>query len=589
MPHWLIASFLIPAGVFFAQTPGAQERRQGPMVDFAAVSAPGVPVIDLSAAEVEIRVDGRVRAIRTLRSVAAAPAGVRPGDPLSKSLRPYGSNSGRHMGRVFLLVVDEESFIAGREQPLRNAVEGLLVHLIPTDRVMLVLVPYGGVRLAMTAEHPRLRAAVAGIVGQRPRNETGSAMSCRTRLVLEALRDSLDPFRGASEPMNVLLFTAGLAGPRRDAPMARAPGMCELQPADFQRVTAAAGAARANVYLMHPDDLSANVSQSVEGIAGAGFTGSDNPLEGIEHLAGVTAAQRIPLVAAGNAALDRVARETASYYMAELEPDRTDTDGRSHPLSVRVNRRGVSVHARPEIAFPPVARTRATRLTAADMLLTAEGFPDLPVRAAAYTMERAGDGRLKIVAVADVLDRSSPIASAAAALIDTEGRVVARWGAPDAGESPLVGAMLAPPGSYRLRVAVVDAEGRTGAADYEFEARLTPVGPLALGSIVMGLSRDGVLIPRLEFGSEPSALASFEIAGGTAGAQVNAVLEVAHTPEGPALVTVPIALSHIGEQRFLAMGTVPLGALAAGDYVVRGVITLADGATGRVLAALRKR
>jgi hypothetical protein len=486
--------------------------------------------------------------------------------------------------------VDAESFIAGREQPLRNAVDGLLDHLIRTDRVMLVQVPYGGARLAMTTDHTRLRRAVAGIVGQRPRDETGSAMSCRTRLVLEAIRETLEPLRGSPDPLAVVLFTAGMAAPRRDAPMARGPGMCELQPMDFQRVTAAAGAARANFYLVHPDDLSTNPGRSVEGIAGTGFNGSDNPLEGIEHLAGVTAGQQVPLTASGNAALDRVARETATYYVAELEPDRTDNDGKSKSLNVRAGRRGVNVHVRPEITFPLASRRASgTRLTASEMLLMPEGFPDLPVRAAAFTMNTAPDGRLKVVVVADVLDVTTPIAQAAAALVDSADRVVARWNAPEAGESPLVGAMLAPPGIYRLRVAVVDTEGRTGAADYEFDARLTSVGPLALGSIVMGLSRDGVLTPRLEFGSEPSALASFEIGGGVAGTPLNAVLEVARTPDGPPLVAVPLAITSTGEQHFLAMGTVVIGALPAGDYVVRGIITLGDGTTGRVEATLRKR
>jgi hypothetical protein len=231
----------------------------------------------------------------------------------------------------------------------------------------------------------------------------------------------------------------------------------------------------------------------------------------------------------------------------------------------------------------------STRLTTSEMLLRAEGFPDLPVRASAYTMERSDDGRVKVAVVADVLDRSVPVDSAAAALVDERGRVVARWNAPDAGESPLLGAMLVPPGAYRLRVAVVDAQGRAGAADFEFDARLTDVGPLQLGSVVAGLSRDGALIPKLEFGDEPSALASFQISGGTDGLPLRALLEVAQSEHGPALVSVPLALSRLGAGRYLAMGTVPIGAFPAGDYVVRGVIQIENGASGRVMRTVRKR
>jgi hypothetical protein len=103
------------------------------------------------------------------------------------------------------------------------------------------------------------------------------------------------------------------------------------------------------------------------------------------------------------------------------------------------------------------------------------------------------------------------------------------------------------------------------------------------------LSRDGVLVPRLEFGGEPSALASFEISGGVAGMALKATLEVSRASDGPALVAVPLAISGLDEQRFLAMGTVPLGALPVGDYVVTGTITLEDGTSGRVRRTLRKR
>lgn len=566
----------------------AQERPSGPTVDFTVISSVGVPLTDVVATELEIKIDGRRRTVRQLRAVSVAPS--RTGSPAPVLPPPYGTNSASNTGRTVLLVIDGDSFLAGREQPLRNAVDGLLGQLIRTDRVMLVQVPYGGAKLPLTTEHARLRSAVAAFVGQRPRDETGSAMSCRTRLVLEAIGTSLEVFRGSPAPVEVVLFTAGLAAPRRDAPMARGPGMCELQPADFQRVTAAAGAARANFFIVHPDDLPGSVGARTEGIAGTGFTGSDNPLEGIEHLAGATAAQRLPLAAAGTAALDRVARETSVHYLAELEPERSDSDNRSKSLNVRLERQGVTVRARPEITFPlPSRRPAAPPLSASEMLLKAEGFPDLPVRAAAFTMEASPDGRLRIVVVADVLDVSIPIAQAAAALVDTGDRVVARWSAPEAGVSPLVGAMLVPPGNYRLRVAVVDAEGRTGAADYDFEARLIPVGPLSLGSIVMGLSREGSLTPRLEFTNEPSALASFEISGGAAGTPLSAVLEVARTPDGPPIIAVPLAITSTGGQRFLAMGTVVIGALPPGDYAVRGIIRLGDGAMGRVEATLRKR
>ena len=83
------------------------------------------------------------------------------------------------------------------------------------------------------------------------------------------------------------------------------------------------------------------------------------------------------------------------------------------------------------------------------------------------------------------------LASVGAILIAGDGRVVGRWFAKDATERPLLGAMAVPPGTYRLRVAAIDSAGRPGAAEDDVEAGLTPVGPLSLGSLMLGVSRAG--------------------------------------------------------------------------------------------------
>ena len=148
--------------------------------------------------------------------------------------------------------------------------------------------------------------------------------------------------------------------------------------------------------------------------------------------------------------------------------------------------------------------------------------------------------------------------------------------------------MNAPAGTYRLRVAAIDAAGRAGATEEEVEVDLTPVGPLSLGSLMLGVNRPTGTTLQLEFGSEPTAIASFDIYGGASGQRLAAAVEVARDADGPALVTLPLALTRADESRVVAKGAVPLGALPAGDYVVRGVIRLEDGTTGRVTRTLRK-
>lgn len=575
----------------------SSERPPGLTVDFAAVEADGTPVTDLQSSEVEVRINDRVRIVRSLRRVATAPEPARrslgeggPNAPgaVIRVPPPYGTNDSVAVGRSFVLVVDQESFGAEYDKLLRNAVEGLLAQLTPADRTMVVALPFGGVKVRLTSEPARIRLAMAGVSGQGSRNETGSELACRTRRFLESLDGFLQDQADRGTPLTLVLFTAGLAAPRRDAPMALAPGMCELLVNDFRRITVSASAVRANFYVLQPADIGMSGSAWRATIGGVGDRGSDNPLEGIEHLAGVTGGARLPLDAAGTGSLLRVARESSAHYLAELEPVSGEVFGRSRSLAVRVVRRGVTVRARPEITFAEsTPRAGTTRLAVTDLLASTEAFTDLRLRIGGFTV-RDADGRLRVGVVVEPADPAASLASVGAILIEGDGRVAARWFGRDASERPLLGAMAAPPGTYRLRVAAIDTAGRPGAAEEVVEADLTRVGPLSLGSLMLGVSRDDGTKPQLEFGSEPTAIASFDIYGGGSGLRLSATLEVARDLDGPALVALPLALARADEGRVVATGAAPVGALPPGDYVVRGIIRLEDGTTGRVVRTLRK-
>jgi hypothetical protein len=565
------------------QSQVASERPAGgPTVDFVAVQSDGTPVADLQRSDVEIRVADRIRTIKSLRRVATAPASTRVP-------APYGTNDSVAVGRRFILVVDQESFGAGREPLLRNAVEGFVTQLTQADVTMVAALPFGGVRVPFTYDTARIRRAMDGISGQGSITETGSELACRTRRFLESLDSFLMEQPMGASPSTVVLFTAGMAAPRRDAPMALAPGICELVINQFRRITAAASAARANFYVMQPIDIGMSAAAWRANIGGVGDRGSDNPLEGIEHFAGATGAARLSLDATGTASLLRVARESSAFYEAELELEREEVFGRSRAYGVRVLRRDVTVRARPEITLAdPVRRTApGTRLTVPDLLASTEAFTGLSLRAGGFTVREA-DGGLRVGVMVEPVDPAVALASAGAILIANDGRVVGRWFAKDASERPLLGAMSAPPGTYRLRVAALDTAGRPGAAEDDVEVGLTSVGPISLGALMLGVSRAEGTRLQLEFGSEPAAIASFDIYGGAPGLRMTATLEVARDSAGSPLAVLPLALKRADDSRVVATGAVPLGALAPGDYVVRGIIKLEDGTTGRVTRTLRK-
>ena len=452
---------------------------------------------------------------------------------------------------------------------------------------MVAAFPFGGVRLPFTSDRVRIRVAMERLSGQGSRNETGSDLACRTRRFLESLAGWLKEQPNAGAPLTLVLFTAGLAGPRRDAPMGLMPGMCELLVDQFKHVATAASAARANFYVMLPADIGMAPARR-QTLGGTSDIGSDNPLEGIEHLVGVTGGARLSLDATGTASLLRVAKESAAYYVAELEPVAGDAPSRSRSFGVRVSRRGVTVRVRPEIRLGESTRAAtATRPVVSDLLASTEAFPDLRLRIGGFTV-RDPDGKLRVGVVVEPADPAASLASAGAILVGPDGQVAAHWFAKNASDRPLLGAMAATPGSFRLRVAAVDSDGRAGAAEDTIEAALTPVGPLTLGSLMLGVSRTGSPTPQLAFGSEPTAVAYFDIYGGVAGLPLSARVEVARDLDGAPLAVLPLALTRADEGRVVASGTVPVGALAPGDYVIRGVVRLESGETGRVVRTLRK-
>jgi hypothetical protein len=83
-------------------------------LDFVAADRDGKPVVDLTSAEIELKIDGKARPITSLEHMA---------DP----------DGGRH-----ILILLEESTVYSLEPVVRDGVKTLLASLGPTDEVTLV-------------------------------------------------------------------------------------------------------------------------------------------------------------------------------------------------------------------------------------------------------------------------------------------------------------------------------------------------------------------------------------------------------------------------------------------------------------------
>lgn len=599
-PYHVLALFGLLSTAGIQQPVGQQPGRPVPpergvdllTIDFVAVTNDGRPVTDLRAEEVTIRISGRARTVRTLQHVAIADVDPAIGSS-SDSPQPFGTNATSENGRTILLAVETNSFRPGREAPLRGAVDRLIAGLGPRDRISLVDVPYGGVKVPMTSDHSRVRTAMSLVVGQGSPNESGSDLACRTRTTLETLVGHLGTLRGRDAPSIVVVATAGLAGPRRDAPMMLAPGKCELTSDMFQQVGAAVADARAQVYVVQADDIMIATGRGqMENIAGAGFTGSENPLEGLENLTGTTGGRMLRLTGAADPA-SVVLRESSAYYLASIEPQPIDRERRLQPVEARVSRPGVEVRSRPSVRFArvdPLTASRPPAPSPREMLGTTAVFRDLPLRVSAYSSPDPESKTLKVLTITEPVEPAVKFGSLVAALFDRDNKLVANWVATpaDLERGTVIGAMPAEPGFYRLRVAAIDTTGRAGTADYDVTAEIVQTGSLKLSSIVLGLSREGGFLPRLQFSTEPVVIAHLEMYGAAPGARLTAALELAGTLNGPSMLTVPLTIERAAEGRYIATAAVPIGSLSPGDYVVRAVVGLEGQAPTRVVRTLRK-
>src|SRR5688500_3083337 len=140
---------LVAAVCLSAQSPLPAPQGDPVAVDFLALAATGDPVADLTADQVTLRVGGKTRKIQTLQfrkmEDRRATGGPLPDVAVAP---PYGTNVlSEADARTLVIVVEDESLEPGREAAMREAVAMLLAGLSVRDRVALVTVPHGGLKV----------------------------------------------------------------------------------------------------------------------------------------------------------------------------------------------------------------------------------------------------------------------------------------------------------------------------------------------------------------------------------------------------------------------------------------------------------
>jgi hypothetical protein len=152
-------------------------------IDFLALAADGRPVRDLKPEDLTVRMDGKTRTVRSLQFVPIADA---PGSGVRTTLDippPFMTNVLSRTGRAIVLVIDDESLRVGEEQRTKDAITQILTELPLTDRVALVTIPHGGIKVISTDRTSCAGARADHRGAQTPDREDAA---CRTRTVLES-------------------------------------------------------------------------------------------------------------------------------------------------------------------------------------------------------------------------------------------------------------------------------------------------------------------------------------------------------------------------------------------------------------------
>ena len=213
------------------------------------------------------------------------------------------------------------------------------------------------------------------------------------------------------------------------------------------------------------------------------------------------------------------------------------------------------------------------------------------MKVATYNMRSPGSPAVKVVVTTEFGRNAveGEDASIGYLVLDDKGKVITsaitqnkavpvRAGTP----GPLQATSLVdvPPGRYTLRLAVLDAGGRSGSVEHRLDAAVTAAGSLEVADLLLAPANVGsaaavrlVADPTIEH--EPFG-AYLEVYPRSADAarQTSVVVEVAESDDAPAIGLVKAQLGESNEKgRYIAQAILPLALVPPGEYIARAVVT----------------
>jgi hypothetical protein len=302
----------------------------------------------------------------------------------------------------------------------------------------------------------------------------------------------------------------------------------------------------------------------------------------LDMLAGMTGGGSFRAEVNAEGIFQRLGRELAGYYRLGVEKEPADQDGKTRRMKVQVSRSGLTVRAREVFDVRTYEdRDWAARLASAlDSPIPATG---VGLRVTSYlTADPEDRSRIRVVLTGEA-SRIEPGETTFQLVVrDLEGKKIL------SGEQPLKDAtangvqfstnLSVPPGSYVVRLGIMDSAGQVGSVEHRVEAQRVAIGPLnATGPVLVRVPARTEGEPRLALDAvRQDERLALEV--GLEGAvdriaTADVVFEIAKTVDGPPLVNAMGSLSRGGpEGALLAHAVADMRVLPPGDYVARARI-----------------
>ena len=639
----LVASLAVSAAAQTA-TP-AQEPQPKPTfkssvdlvpVDVNVLDRSGRPVADLTAQDFSLKVDGKSRRIAMAQFIAVTRNVEQSAPPADYSMNPPSAG-----GRLIMIVVDQGNIGTARGKYAIESAQRFISRLSPADRIGLTTIPGAGPQIDFTANHALVQTALQKIVGQWDQGEhqdnqvglseavevqrgneqviqqildrecTGlgggseDLLSCRAKLVGQArklyvdlksqTRDSLvslnhvmDRLARTQTPKTVVFLSEGL--------------LLERGPTEISWLGPLAARGQVTLYVLQ---LEPPVFEAT-GVQNSPTRSADIQLghDGLGILAGVARGSLFKVVTGADNAFSRLATELSGYYLLSFEPEPGDREAKSHKIKIEVpGRKELVVRARNEYSME-APRALNLQQQLADVLSTPLLATDIGLKLTAYSFTENDGNKLRVMLAAEIDRSQNPgrKVSLAYTVVDGNDRIVSAQVEPEV-DAPVrpdthtqtyMGAISASPGTYIIKLAVVDDAGKRGSVEHTVHAKLTPAGQIHLTDLLLGDDDGGR-------GLNPSVSAQF--AGDLLHGYLELHSEAPQVLEG-AVVTLEIATSEVARAidaaparfqpettptptRRVAEGTLPLVLLTPGEYVARAVVTVAGSKVGEVTRPFR--